>query len=724
MINNRGTASLQTNTFAYQNAKNSRTGLLLLILMIPALIWAPNAWANSGTYSHPYGYASVTYNVSGATLGAPQDSAIERRGYFHYTRAFTGQLNTGALTVSGSVSTTASNRNSSLTVKVNAGGQQEQHSVSFESGTQESFSISVPIPAGATSGSFSISVTNETYMSSIGETRVDIVTVNGTLSGSSQNRPPTVTLGYTPANPTPTDTVSLNAVASDPDGDTLTYAWYSNGKLQNATSSNVVIRNPSVGIYTLRVVVSDGRGGMAEDSVTFTVREGALQIELNVFEGQQFLQADDLPLGILVSRSDTKPVSGATVNVKVYSPTGRLAGSTEMVTETDGQASWRAFFTACAAVGNWRIEVQATTATESASLTRTVALSRLSVSSARVQQNIQEIVQLWIHSPQVPNGVDQPYIAKLWWPKGPKVNFREWRDRTRYGPYTCSSQAIKTLTFLNSLRFSVQKERRLLMAGVDYGPISDGTGQIHVAVGLYPKGEDWLAGYVLEPWFNQRKEAWNATIWSVAFVADPAAGNAIRWVFGNPWSGEYPTTGSDGGYYPQTGEMPPSLRTPGKTRVLTYSPAFAVVSDSMGRRIGRLPDGTVVNEIPGAEQAHKNVEDGTYVNMISVPDGQYVVHVTGTDEGTFHLAIGTDQDMVNYGEQPIGAGQQATLHLVSDNLDQPLELPGGVLVDPLPGLHDEDEDTGGGGGGGDPPADGGGGGGGGGCFLDILKIGK
>jgi hypothetical protein len=212
------------------------------------------------------------------------------------TRAFTGQLNTGALTVSGSVSTTASNRNSSLTVKVSAGGQQEQHSVSFESGTQESFSISVPIPAGATSGSFSISVTNETYMSSIGETRVDIVTVNGTLSGSSQNRPPTVTLGYTPANPTPTDTVSLNAVASDPDGDTLTYAWYSNGKLQNATSSNVVIRNPSIGIYTLRVVVSDGRGGMAEDSVTFTVREGALQIELNVFEGQQFLQADDLPL--------------------------------------------------------------------------------------------------------------------------------------------------------------------------------------------------------------------------------------------------------------------------------------------------------------------------------------------------------------------------------------------------------------------------------------------
>lgn len=88
-----------------------------------------------------------------------------------------------------------------------------------------------------------------------------------------ENHPPTVSLTYSPQNPTPADTVHFSADASDPDGDPLTYKWYVNGVEQaNATRPNVQWANPPAGTYTVTVVVSDGKGGTAQDSVEFTVQ--------------------------------------------------------------------------------------------------------------------------------------------------------------------------------------------------------------------------------------------------------------------------------------------------------------------------------------------------------------------------------------------------------------------------------------------------------------------
>lgn len=96
----------------------------------------------------------------------------------------------------------------------------------------------------------------------------------GWVSGQppSENRPPTVRLSYSPANPTPNDTIYFQANASDPDGDPLTYKWFLNDVEQTkATAPSVQWANPAPGTYTMRVVVSDGKGGMAEDSVEVTV---------------------------------------------------------------------------------------------------------------------------------------------------------------------------------------------------------------------------------------------------------------------------------------------------------------------------------------------------------------------------------------------------------------------------------------------------------------------
>ncbi|MEM4402604.1 MAG: PKD domain-containing protein [Candidatus Caldarchaeum sp.] len=82
-------------------------------------------------------------------------------------------------------------------------------------------------------------------------------------------------LSYSPTNPTPNDTIYFQADASDPDGDPLTYRWFVNDVEQTrATAPNVQWSNPTPGTYTMRVIVSDGRGGMAEDRVKFTVQGG------------------------------------------------------------------------------------------------------------------------------------------------------------------------------------------------------------------------------------------------------------------------------------------------------------------------------------------------------------------------------------------------------------------------------------------------------------------
>ena len=72
----------------------------------------------------------------------------------------------------------------------------------------------------------------------------------------------------------------------------------------------------------------------------------------------------------------------------------------------------------------------------------------------------------------VPNGIDYPSIARMWWPKGIKVDLASnVPGRSDLYPYRCSDLALQTLKFLNRLRFSTSRIERVLMAGVDYGPV-------------------------------------------------------------------------------------------------------------------------------------------------------------------------------------------------------------------------------------------------------------
>jgi len=80
---------------------------------------------------------------------------------------------------------------------------------------------------------------------------------------ASVNNPPVIaSLTPSPAAVTPGGSSTITCAASDPDGDTLTYAWTATGGTISGTGSTVTWVAPSVaGTYNISVTVDDGNGG-------------------------------------------------------------------------------------------------------------------------------------------------------------------------------------------------------------------------------------------------------------------------------------------------------------------------------------------------------------------------------------------------------------------------------------------------------------------------------
>jgi len=123
------------------------------------------------------------------------------------------------------------------------------------------------------------------------------------------NRPPTITLTYFPKDPKPGDVVTVVAEAEDKDGDKLTYKWYDrNLKIyldlppdQSWSRSKPVIGNA---LYQLIVKVYDGRGGVAEDYIYFTVDEEVSETSLGVKSGKVTVNENEVVEGDLSKISD------------------------------------------------------------------------------------------------------------------------------------------------------------------------------------------------------------------------------------------------------------------------------------------------------------------------------------------------------------------------------------------------------------------------------------
>lgn len=103
-------------------------------------------------------------------------------------------------------------------------------------------------------------------------------TTQATPTTEIPNHPPTVTLGCVPRNPITADMIICTAKASDKDGDTLRFEWF---KDTGAGFRNLDPSDPGElvwdfdlkpGTYTLRVVVSDGKGGEGDATTTIDIK--------------------------------------------------------------------------------------------------------------------------------------------------------------------------------------------------------------------------------------------------------------------------------------------------------------------------------------------------------------------------------------------------------------------------------------------------------------------
>ncbi|HEU0214799.1 MAG TPA: ThuA domain-containing protein, partial [Jiangellaceae bacterium] len=114
-------------------------------------------------------------------------------------------------------------------------------------------------------GTYTAKVTVKDPKGATGTATVEIVVTN-----PPGNQAPTVQAAGDPAAGKPPLAVQFSATGSDPDGDTLSYAW------DFGDGGKSFVQNPShtytaAGSYTATVTVNDGRGGTATATVAVTV---------------------------------------------------------------------------------------------------------------------------------------------------------------------------------------------------------------------------------------------------------------------------------------------------------------------------------------------------------------------------------------------------------------------------------------------------------------------
>ncbi|MDC0715096.1 Ig-like domain-containing protein [Stigmatella sp. ncwal1] len=149
-------------------------------------------------------------------------------------------------------------------------------------GTFSSTSTATPTwtaPAVSSNQRFTLKVTVADGKAGSAEGKVEVMVTPPVI----QNRPPTLT--GPAANLTTVDalqSISLSVAATDPDGDALTYVWTQVspaspvGTFSSASAATTDWTAPEVGAtgpFTLRVAVSDGRGGSVQGSVDITVQK-------------------------------------------------------------------------------------------------------------------------------------------------------------------------------------------------------------------------------------------------------------------------------------------------------------------------------------------------------------------------------------------------------------------------------------------------------------------
>jgi hypothetical protein len=275
------------------------------------------------------------------------------------------------------------------------------------------------------------------------------------------------------------------------------------------------------------------------------------------------------------------------------------------------------------------------------------------------------------------------------------------------GDFICGGYQTKVINFFDSIRFNKDPAIRELLRGLDYGPIqrgipnnySLGIGQSltgHVAVILYRIGSTWnglqsshrgVGSTVFDPWITQTPEVYTLNNW------------VGKWGFPQPDETKVEMTGPTSAFsgYPITGgpicsnlnmrSKKSGGSTVTKTNLLGRCPVDMLVTDSQGRRVGMLPNGTMVLEFPAIAERYTDENNQTLGWYFGLGSDVYNVAITGQTSGEFQILVSSEAtggQAIDYGNQTITKGAQANLTLSADNTQPTMTLPDGSMVTPKP----------------------------------------
>jgi hypothetical protein len=245
-------------------------------------------------------------------------------------------------------------------------------------------------------------------------------------------------------------------------------------------------------------------------------------------------------------------------------------------------------------------------------------------------------------------------------------------NMTNWETFACGDYQTRVLDWLDKIRTDPDPAVRAQLAGLDYGPVQAYRGG-HQAVVLFPRGTDWHdTGTVLDPWPNQRPETYSIQQWGERFTWGIGVGEG---------GGEYPQLFGNPSRYPGV-SIPNSRAHP--RRIGLNSPVAAMITASDGRRLGRTPEGEWVNEIEGADFYAQPRGQDEFSYSFGLPGGDYELSMVGTADGDFHMLVADEnENLITYGPQAIALGEEASLPITMDTIEQPLQLPSGETVEPI-----------------------------------------
>ena len=274
-----------------------------------------------------------------------------------------------------------------------------------------------------------------------------------------------------------------------------------------------------------------------------------------------------------------------------------------------------------------------------------------------------------------------------------------WWNNQLFGQngFHCVGYTVKTIEFLNGLRFSREKIYRDLVRGIDYGPIARaygasflGSGEHHAVI-LYKYGTNWKNGTVLDPWptqipatynIKQFEDKWGGTAvgnpdWTSPRMAEPAFPMLVTPSVPVPvyWNLDWAKGPSK---YTEEYQWVKGVG------ITVNSPVALDISNEKGQRITLQADGKLGVQIENSEVYIAQNSSTDLHWYVWLPEGKYQVKAIGLADGTTHITTSQGKGVIQYYGAPVKKGEAATLKLDTAKLGEPLTLPDGKQVSAIP----------------------------------------